>query len=356
MKANRGKHCALFAACVFAATAGIPYQTALAQPSSAADADKARARQAALLWYFPRSFRYDVHMVSQVAFSPDGKVLAAISSDILDDAIRLFDVEADKEQIRFGGPRRGYSCILFTADSNTLFTAGLDRGQEAYVFLRWSPATGRETLRFQATLAEALSIHLIESEKTLVSIHLDGTLRFWDLATGKEKRSWKPPAAKFTPMVLAPDGRTVALVREHQVVELWDVERGLRVRQLTQSPPKYWAVDRLAFSPDGRLLACAVDQGKSIQLLDTATGLVKREIPQKPLRGGRWSPMAFSPDNTMLALHDGESGVVWDIANGKELLRDGISWRYTVAFSRDGKRLATGPGKTASLNLWELPR
>ena len=372
MQTKHVRHRARCAAYLLGAFASL-CQSALAQSKPAVDAEKAGARVAALLWYFPRSFQYDAHMVSQVAFSPDGKQLVAISTDILNDAIRVFDLEADKERIRFGGPQRGYTCMVFTADGKTLFTAGYDRELlprpveqaplKSCVILQWSPMNGRETLRFQPTMGEILSIHLTESEKTLISIHVDGKLRFWDVATGKEKRSWTAPAGRNDPLVLGPDGHTVALVSEDRSVELWDAERGVRVRQLAKPPPEKWEkMDRLAYSPDGRLLACADHMGKSIQILDTTTGAVKRQFPQPPgpLRG-RWAPMAFSPDSTMLALHDGQSGVVWDSATGKELLRDDRPWRYTVAFSRDSKRLTTGPSwtgpkRTASLHLWELAR
>lgn len=74
--------------------------------------------------------------------------------------------------------------------------------------------------------------------------------------------------------------------------------------------------------------------------------------------------MAFSPDGTRLAsgtqLYDKTAGDddtirVWDLSSGREILkRRAGSLTRTLAFSTDGKLLATGLDNSAVL-LWDLP-
>ena len=91
--------------------AGAP--TALLLPK---DADR--------LWHTPLGFRYQANVVSQVAFSPDGATLAAVSSDFTNHAIRLFDLVNQREIIRFGEDGRGYYDMLFSHDGTLLYATG----------------------------------------------------------------------------------------------------------------------------------------------------------------------------------------------------------------------------------------
>jgi WD40 repeat protein/serine/threonine protein kinase len=99
----------------------------------------------------------------------------------------------------------------------------------------------------------------------------------------------------------------------------------------------------VAFSPDGKRLACA--SGIHVRVWDAQTGEVLRT-----LKGGTTSgvtSVAFSPDGKRLASTCGDKTVkVWDARTGEELLS--LKRRYgdefpgdSVAFSQDGKCLAS---------------
>ncbi len=98
-------------------------------------------------------------------------------------------------------------------------------------------------------------------------------------------------------------------------------------------------------SPDGEVLAVGTDAG--IWLYDAAT---RRELALLPARPA--VNMAYSPDGTILASCGSYKDRVrlWDVETGHQMVDIDVT-AQTVAFSPDGKRLATA---STGIELWDV--
>ncbi|MFD4031594.1 caspase family protein [Streptomyces sp. NPDC058637] len=115
------------------------------------------------------------------------------------------------------------------------------------------------------------------------------------------------------------------------------------------------AVLNIAFSPDGRTLVTSQAGGR-VRLWDISRPGVPREAAAMDL--GKAAVIAFHPREPLLAVQTEKRLTVWDTADPGKPKRlaertTAEETAYTLAFSPDGRTLASGSGK-GRLRLWDL--
>ena len=142
-------------------------------------------------------------------------------------------------------------------------------------------------------------------------------------------------------IAFSPDGKWLATASDDGTARVMEATTGKEVSRLTHGGP----VSAVAFSPDGKWLATASDDGTA-RVMEAATG---KEV-SRLTHGGPVYAVAFSPDGKWVAT-GGEDGIVQVIkaSTGKEVSRLAHVGRvWALAFSSDGKWVATASEDTTA--------
>ncbi len=371
------------------------------------------------LWELPtgrelRSFPGSTAM-RLLAMSPDGKMLAAVEGE-QGGRLRLWDVVRGEEIVPYQGHRSAVQSLSGTADGRTLISAGADgtiriwdvaeRTQQRVLEERkanfrsvvvspdgqtiaamdakdavtfWS-ATGEKLGHFPGN-GQGNSFGRWPSLKPLLAFstdsrtafagRADGVLRLWEAGPAKAPRILRADEDGGIPTVLAPDGALVASIGRSgrlgngsDALHLRRLGSGMEVHQIKgEGSVSFWTA---AFSPDSRILAVSRSwrdefhghlSGHRLLFWEAASGkpFLSINLPQ-------WAPtLAFSPDGKLLATANGvypfESDRtirIWDVTTGKllEQLTGHGSEVNALLFSPDGRRLFSGAADGTIL-IWD---
>jgi len=157
----------------------------------------------------------------------------------------------------------------------------------------------------------------------------------------------------------SPDGKTLVTLGKDGIT-LWNAQKKTR---LNASPltGHFGAVSAMAISQDRKLMASGGADG-TIVIWDVGA----RNLLSKPIEAhsSNVTSLAFSPDENAKLLASGSyDGAIflWDISDpanpqriGKPLTEQGSGYVYSIAFSPDGKILASSNSTDYNIILWDV--
>ena len=240
----------------------------------------------------------DVGVVDKLGFNNDGSVLAVIY-----------------------GPR---------VDHTPRTPGSMNLGSKVTL---WDVKSGRE-LRSLTTSEVPIEVEFTADGRVIGTIGTSGQISLWDTQSGSKLTDLGSAPATFRPPVFTPGQRpqmpNMADISAMMTNVIGTMSAGTMGRTVTS----------LAFSSDGRMLATGGVESKSnIDFAAMMSGAMK---PQKPKKGAKQpDPQDLMKDFKVEAVGQVK---LWDVATGREIAAIKGHGRGVnkVAFSRDGKMLASG--------------
>jgi RNA polymerase sigma factor (sigma-70 family) len=220
----------------------------------------------------------DVPFVADYRCGADKSILASKGEN---GAIHVLDLTKGKERHTF--PAGGYVFRLaLSPDCRWLASLCRDAADKTAVRL-WDLTTGKAAQTIATDHKNLFAVAFTPDSKTLATIGTWSEVRFWDVASGRERSRTKNEGRPFVASVaFTPDSRTMIAAEMHSgCLHLWDVATG----ELKPQPEghSHWPGPAV-FSPDGKLLATASGGEHSILLWDLAKlpGLKRTVALKKP--------------------------------------------------------------------------
>jgi WD40 repeat protein/serine/threonine protein kinase len=321
--------------------------------------------------------------ICELIFSADGRWLYSASGD---QTIRIWDVGQRRCLATLRGSRDEVYGLALSPDGATLASAGKGggvafwnarprpeeesprlialgkSGRSAFApagRVLAAPREGTVSLFDLETSEEIEQIPALGADVWTVAYSADGALlasgsrsgeiRVWSCAERRLLCELDDPNAGLRPWRFRADGRWLLSGSGAGKVMWWDTLTWQAVRTFTVEPLRGAAV-----SPDSRLLAVGARTG-AVRWLNAETGELlaeSRVAHRHPVAG-----MAFSEDRSRAAsvAEDGTLAI-WDSSSFQliDVFKGHMLGAHAVAFSPDGRRLATGSGGRQAVKLWDV--
>jgi WD40 repeat protein len=278
-----------------------------------------------------RVLRGHTEGLTAVVFSSAGTLVATTS---FDGTARLWEVPSGRLVRVLRGHDWGILGGGFSANGDRFVTASMDSTARI-----WDVESGRtiSVLRGHTT---SLTHASFSPDATLVlTASNDGTARLWRSATGEAVAEFRGHHGSITDASFAPTGRYAVSSSYDGTARLWKTD----TMELVASYGTESFGDSVSFSADGKRLLTV--SGGRAQLWNVSPRKLVRDFSFPSRYGVTYlvSDAALSPDQKSVVIAGEDDSRLLDAETGRvrRIFRGHTSLVYSVAFSRDGNRIAT---------------
>jgi WD40 repeat protein len=274
--------------------------------------------------------------LENLLFSPDGELLASISSR----AIRIWKVShGTAKTILLSEHPFSQGNIAFSPDSKRLADA------DGTVRV-WNIGTGALEKAFfeHADIIHDNCSHFHPDGTQIASGHMNGVLLLWDMETGQPRTLHPRQRISIKSLAFSPDGRLIAIGGDAGTVNLWDIRSGRQRLMLSSDNDTRNAVSGVDFDPSSVILASG-EREHNVHLWNVESGDTLRVLQAFAVDNVLYNPSGelLAASGSLLLSPDHESGIVrlWQ-TNEYEWLTDHYYGTFTpqIAFSPDKRLLA----------------
>lgn len=237
------------------------------------------------------------------------------------------------------------SDVAFSPDGKTIATGVIsDQFFTEGRALLWDVRTAQELQTLHGHLGQVVNIAFRPDNTQVATCSNDCTTMIWEPLTGKVIQTLIGHTQPVHTLAWSPDGTRIVTGGADLTLRLWDARTGKEVHRSKVSEP----VSAVAFHPDGAFLASA-SAGPLVRLWDAATGTELRTLPGRRV-------VAFSPDGKRLATNAaiGNDLKILNVADGREraTLSGNGAPTVALAFEAEGRLLAT-TAEDGSVRVWD---
>lgn len=247
-----------------------------------------------------------VHNIYSMLPSPDGKNIATgLHGDLI-----LWNTNAKQPKSLLTVHTEYITPLLFSPDGKTLTCVKSNIKNVA--LLHYDMQTGKHKETFALQLDNIYSRTLSPDGKKLALRTGNSTIQLWDTSTSKQIANMTKPGGMFSNMIFSPDSSLFVTGDNSGTIELWDAMTGKHKSLLTTLEG---GTESLVFSADGKIIATA--NGRETKLWNIETGSQNSSTFNVFEKIPGFFSLALSPDGTILASGSYDAKIrLWNTKTG----------------------------------------
>ncbi|MEO0015461.1 MAG: hypothetical protein RLZZ535_3850, partial [Cyanobacteriota bacterium] len=250
--------------------------------------------------------------ISQIKYSPDGKIIASASWD---QTIKLWNAQTGELINTLKGYQDGINSIVFSPDSQTLISTGEDKTIKI-----WNLVGQAKLIKtFTGHTDSIKTVTVSPNSELIASAGYDNTIKLWTIK-GDLLQTIKAHNLAITSLAFTPDSKISASGSWDNTVKIWSIKNAGKSSELLHTLTGHQdGVTTVSFNSDGTVLATGSGD-RTIKLWNPETGELI-----KTLRGhtSQINSLAFSSDDQSIISGESQQGLFWWNLDLDDLLNRG---------------------------------